>query len=77
MTRNLDYRIEAAVRITDKTIKKELFDMLNIQLKGNVKARILDNELRNEYVPNKEPEIRAQIDTYRYLKEYVEEKSNL
>lgn len=68
MVRNLDYRIEAAVRIGDKTIKKELLDMLRIQLNGNVKARVLDNHLQNEYVRNDEAETRAQIETYRYLK---------
>lgn len=68
MVRNLDYRIEAAVRIGDKTIKNELLNMLHIQLKGNVKARLLDNLLQNEYVRNEEPVTRAQIETYRYLK---------
>ncbi|HMR19658.1 MAG TPA: polyphosphate kinase 1 [Sphingobacterium sp.] len=71
MTRNLDYRIEAAVRITNKNIKNELLDMLNIQLKGNVKARILDNTLSNEYVANHKPELRSQIETYRYLKKKI------
>lgn len=68
MVRNLDYRIEAAVRINDKTIKKELLDMLRIQLNENVKARILDNLLQNQYARNKEVDTRAQIETYRYLK---------
>src|SRR5690606_41302059 len=68
MARNMDYRIEAAVRIGDKTIKKELLDMLRIQLNGNVKARVLDNHLQNEYVRNDKAETRAQIETYRYLK---------
>lgn len=68
MTRNLDHRIEAAVPIHDKSLKSELLDMLKIQLKGNVKARILDNHLLNEYVKNKKPDFQAQIETYRYLK---------
>ncbi len=69
MTRNLDYRIEAAVKITQKNLKKELKDILEIQLKDNVKARILDKNLRNGYVEkNKnEPEFRSQIETYKYL----------
>lgn len=68
MTRNLDYRIEAAVKITQKDLKKELKDILDIQLKDNVKARILDNKLRNRYVENDEPYFRSQIETYHYLK---------
>ncbi|WP_346984372.1 polyphosphate kinase 1 [Chryseobacterium sp. POE27] len=67
MTRNLDYRIEAAARITDKNLKKELKDILDIQLKDNVKARILDKKLSNEYIHNNKEECRSQLETYRYL----------
>ena len=69
MTRNLDYRIEAAVPIIQKNLKKEIKDILDIQLNDNVKARILDKKLRNEYVKNGRAEYRSQIETYRYLKE--------
>ncbi|MGC5745913.1 polyphosphate kinase 1 [Chryseobacterium sp. NFX27] len=68
MTRNLDYRIEAAAKITDKELKKELKDILDIQLRDNVKARILDKKLSNEYVRNDKKECRSQIETYKYLK---------
>lgn len=67
MTRNLDYRIEAAAKVTDKNLKKELKDILDIQLKDNVKARILDKKLSNEYIHNDKEECRSQIETYRYL----------
>lgn len=52
MTRNLDHRIEAAVKINSKKIRDEIKDMLQIQLRDNVKARILNNELNNRYVEN-------------------------
>lgn len=69
MTRNLDYRIEAAVPITQKNLKKELKDMLEIQLSDNVKARILDKNIRNEYVKTDSSKpIRSQIEIYNYLK---------
>lgn len=68
MTRNLDYRIEAAAKITDKSLKKELKDILDIQLKDNVKARIIDKKLGNEYIRNDKKECRSQIETYNYLK---------
>jgi polyphosphate kinase len=68
MNRNLDYRIEAAAKITDKNLKKELKDILDIQLKDNVKARILDKKLGNEYINNDQKECRSQIETYKYLK---------
>jgi polyphosphate kinase len=71
MTRNLDYRIEAAVKITQKNLKKELKDILEIQLKDNVKARILDNKLRNIYKKNNQPKFRSQIETYHYLKNKI------
>ncbi|WP_374460888.1 polyphosphate kinase 1 [Chryseobacterium taeanense] len=67
MTRNLDYRIEAAAKITDKNLKKELKDILDIQLMDNVKARILDKKLSNEYIHNSKEECRSQVETYRYL----------
>jgi polyphosphate kinase len=50
MVRNLDHRIEVAVPITNKEIRNELKDMIDIQLSDNVKARILDNNLSNNYV---------------------------
>lgn len=69
MTRNLDYRIEAAVKITQKNLKKELKDILQIQLKDNVKARILDKRLHNNYVKDQSEAFRSQIETYRYLRQ--------
>lgn len=68
MVRNLDHRVEAACPINDKDIQQELKDILRIQLKDNVKARILDNNLSNEYVTTEdETSIRSQIETYNYL----------
>ena len=69
MTRNLDYRIEAATPILQKNLKKELKTLLDIQLDDNVKARILDKNIRNEYVEtDKTDQKRSQIETYHYLK---------
>jgi polyphosphate kinase len=68
MVRNLDHRIEVAVPINDKLIKKELIDIINIQLKDNQKARILDSELMNKYVPLVGRKFKSQEETYQYLK---------
>lgn len=68
MTRNLDYRVEAAVPILQKNLKEEILTMLKLQLNDNVKARILDKKLRNKYVPESGKECRSQIEIYRYLK---------
>lgn len=73
MTRNLDHRIEAAVKITQKNLKREIKDILNIQLLDNVKARVLDNKLKNEYVKREGREIRSQVETYHYLKSKLKE----
>ena len=68
MTRNLDYRIEAAAKITQKNLKKEIKDLLDIQLNDNVKARVLDKNLNNDYVKSDHIKMRSQIETYRYLR---------
>jgi polyphosphate kinase len=68
MLRNLDHRIEAACPIFDKNIQQELKDIMQIQLNDNIKARILDNELANQYVnPRNTKKIRSQLETYNYL----------
>ena len=69
MVRNLDHRIEVAVPIVDPVIKKELIDIIHIQLKDNQKARILDGELSNKYVPSaKATSFKSQEETYKFLK---------
>jgi len=68
MVRNLDHRIEIATPILDKNIKRELIDILNIQLQDNKKARILDSELSNNYVPSeRKKSCKSQVETYHYL----------
>jgi polyphosphate kinase len=68
MVRNLDHRIEVAVPINDIAIKKELIDIIKIQLKDNQKARVLDSELMNKYVPLVGRKFKSQEETYQYLK---------
>ena len=68
MVRNIDHRVEVACPVFDKQIQQELKDILDIQLSDNVKARILDNNLRNEYVnPRNTKKVKSQIETYNYL----------
>jgi len=68
MLRNIDHRIEAACPIFEKNIQQELKDILQIQLHDNIKARILDNDLSNQYVnPRNTKKIRSQLETYNYL----------
>jgi polyphosphate kinase len=67
MVRNLDHRVEVGVRIHDPLIIEELKGILAIQLADNVKARRLDNELKNEYVQTRGKKIRSQVETYQFL----------
>lgn len=68
MVRNIDHRIEAACPIFSKSIQQELKDIMQIQLSDNIKARILDNELSNQYVnPRNTKKVRSQLETYNYL----------
>jgi polyphosphate kinase len=71
MVRNLDHRIEAAVEITSKALQDELKQCINIQLKDNVKARILDNDLENVYVKRKGKTIRSQVEIYNFLHQKI------
>jgi polyphosphate kinase len=67
MVRNLDHRVEVTCPVHDEAIKKELIDILNIQLHDNVKARWLDNTLSNDYVNSAKKKIRSQVEIYNYL----------
>ncbi len=68
MVRNIDHRIEAACPIFEKGIQQELKDILTIQLRDNIKARRLDNELTNIYInPRNTKKVRSQVEVYNYL----------
>ncbi len=69
MTRNLSHRIEAAFPIYDQNIHKEIRNFLRIQLKDNVKARIIDGKKDSAYKSDgSDMKIRSQLETYYYLK---------
>lgn len=74
MTRNLDFRVEVSAPITDPELKKEMHEILRIQLAGNVKARVLDKKLRNKYVKRdpEAPAFHAQEELYQYYKAKME-----
>ena len=70
MRRNLYRRIEAVTPILDPDLKRELSDMLSIQLSDKRKACFVDDHLRNRWKsarPQKE-KIRSQYTFYEYLK---------
>ncbi|MAP53356.1 polyphosphate kinase 1 [Altibacter sp.] len=72
MTRNLNHRIEVVTPIYDQNHKKTIKDLLQIQLRDNVKARIIDADQNNNYVPHNKPEVQAQLATYDYFQESIQ-----
>jgi len=69
MTRNLDRRIEVACPIYDKDVQREIREMIDLQLKDNVKARIINSTQDNMYVTSDDSEkIRSQFELYHYYK---------
>ncbi|MCE0489204.1 polyphosphate kinase 1 [Pantoea sp. Mb-10] len=70
MTRNIDYRIEVAVSVLDPRLKQRIIDIMAILLSDTVKARIVDKELTNRYVPRgNRKKVRAQLAIYDYIKQ--------
>ncbi len=68
MVRNIDHRIEVTAPIKNKSIRKELLQFLRIQLSDNVKARVLDQELSNNYVSfSGKKKTRSQLEIYNFL----------
>ena len=72
MARNLDRRIEVSVPIYSEEIKKDLREVLDLQLKDNCKARIIDQKHLNKYKTGGEKIVRSQNAIY----EYYQSKSN-
>ncbi len=68
MKRNLLHRIELGFPINDPTLKSELLEIIQLQLKDNTKARIIDEHLRNIHPPKVGLIHRSQSETYELLK---------
>ena len=68
MSRNLFNRIECGFPIYDENIKEELRTIIDIQLRDNTKARLIDSDFDNKFVRNNGQPIRAQYAIYEYLK---------
>ncbi|ABU70023.1 hypothetical protein VIBHAR_01030 [Vibrio campbellii ATCC BAA-1116] len=69
MTRNIDHRIEVAAPVRDPRLKQRIIDITNIHFTDTVKARLIDKEMRNSYVPRgNRKKVRSQVAIYDYLK---------
>jgi len=69
MVRNLDHRFEVTIPVKDEAVQGELFDMLQIQLRDNCKARLINNTKVNTYKKRSknEPIVRSQQEIYNYF----------
>ncbi|MBN2805421.1 MAG: polyphosphate kinase 1 [Prolixibacteraceae bacterium] len=69
MKRNLYRRVECVFPIHDRAIKQEIIDVLNIQLRDNVKACEIGSNMENKRIPTIGEPFRSQIETYKYFKQ--------
>jgi polyphosphate kinase len=76
MKRNLYRRIECGFPVYENELKQELLDILNIQLKDNVKACLVGEKMRNIPIVNNNSLVRSQMATYDYLKEKYKPTGN-
>jgi polyphosphate kinase len=76
MQRNFDHRIEVTTPVYDPEIRNELWDMIQIQLKDNCKARLLDHNKVNQYKQtDSKTKVRSQFETYNYFKNKLNQSS--
>ncbi|MBN2172559.1 MAG: polyphosphate kinase 1 [Bacteroidales bacterium] len=74
MPRNLDHRIEVITPVNDTEIQRQLWDVLQIQLNDNCKARISGEKFINRYRKSRSKKpVRSQFEIYNYFKKQTEE----
>ena len=68
MRRNLNRRIEVAIPVFDAGLKREIKEMISIQLMDTVKARMIDKNLKNTYKRSEvNKPVESQVEIYHYL----------
>jgi polyphosphate kinase len=69
MPRNLDHRIEVVCPVYDREIQRDLWEIVQIQMRDNTKARLLSPDNLNQYKKDHGAEShRAQFEIYEYYK---------
>jgi polyphosphate kinase len=68
MSRNLHSRIEVIFPIYNEKLRKEINDIIQLQLRDNKKAVLFRADLSNERIPAVDEPIDAQESIYRYVK---------
>ena len=66
MTRNIDNRVEVSCPIYDDDVKQEILDTYNICWSDNIKARLLNTSVENEYRVDNNGKVRSQTAIYDY-----------
>ncbi|MEP6746515.1 MAG: polyphosphate kinase 1 [Bacteroidota bacterium] len=68
MNRNIYQRIEVCFPLYDATVKKEIMQIIDLQLHDNVQAVQINAALNNQPVQNNEPPVQSQPAIYNLLK---------
>ena len=69
MSRNFEHRVEVGFPVLDAEVRQEIRDIIDFQLQDNVKARDITRLNNNKYHKNRiTAKVRAQVQTYNYLK---------
>ena len=69
MKRNLYRRVECVYPVVSEELKRELMDILAIQLADNQSARIINKDNENVKIKSEYHKLRAQVEIYNYLNE--------
>ena len=75
MTRNIENRVEVACPIYDLDLQKQLLDTFMISWNDNVKARLINGSIQNEFKKSKEQPFRSQWKLYEYFKVRLDNES--
>lgn len=68
MTRNMDNRIEVGCPIYDKRLQQRIVDIMELQFRDTLKARVIDKDQSNRYVRRgNRKKLRSQIEIFDYL----------
>ena len=71
MHRKLDRRVEVAFPLYDPEVRRQVRRATELQLRDNVKARLIDSQQQNAYAPRAGKAVRAQKETREILKELL------
>jgi hypothetical protein len=66
MNRNIYRRIEVCFPVYEKALQNELKEIVDLQLRDNVSAVMLDRELENNYIEDDDEKIRSQEEIMNY-----------